>query len=114
MKNMSRNGTNICPGPDSPLWAPIIAQPTALVTGAATTVVNDPMRCDGSMDTGTEIVQCPSYNPFQLTLTGAPFDCDNWVTDNGAKLLTPSVALNEDMDLLGVGDIAQVLKLADN
>jgi hypothetical protein len=111
MKNVSRNGTGLCPNVNDPFWTTSPGRETVLVTGQARTTIDDPLVCPGELGG----VGCPNANPYQVIMTGANFDCDNWTSDSGAKLVTPVANLNESMGpTLGEGDIAQVLKLADN
>lgn len=100
-----------CPGPASSLWnSPTSQGSVLLVTGSATSRIDDPRRCTGS----TFGTACPSSNPFLVTLTGTNLNCTTWSENTGARFVVPFHNLDESIGGgFGTGDIAQVLRLAD-
>lgn len=104
------NGSSSCPGAGDAAWTATTEERVALVTGQATTTIEDRRRCSGSLF-GTA---CPSANPYTVSLSGANFDCSNWTTGSGARLVTTFANLDENIGgSFGTGDIAQVLRLND-
>ena len=110
VKRMRVNGTTTCPGVNDAAWSSRPIESLALTTGQATTRIDAPRRCTGSLfGTG-----CPSANPFTVTLSGTNFSCAAWTGNGGARLVIPFVNLDEDLgSTFGTGDIAQVLRLND-
>jgi hypothetical protein len=107
---MRVNGTTTCPGVSDASWASRPIESLALTTGTATTRIDSPRRCSGSLF-GTA---CPSANPFSVSLSGTNFSCSNWSGNAGARFVIPFVNLDENLgSTFGTGDIAQVLRLND-
>ncbi len=74
---------------------------TALTTGTATSVIDNPLQ-GGTF-------------PFTMvTLSGQPFDCNNWTENAGASLALPNVNPDVPVPVLGTFDFAQVLRLNDD
>ena len=81
-------------GEDDVNFAAVQPMMGATTTGTATAQVINPKR--GSLGTGT------------LTVTGMPFDCNNW-TENGPGIIeTPQIAYDTKL-----GDTANVLQADD-
>ena len=58
-------------------------------------------------------------NTFQggsavASLTGRPFNCDNWTANSGASIVVPNANTDVMVPILGRYDIAQALRLKDN
>jgi hypothetical protein len=110
VKRARRNGTSTCYAVNDAAWNSITATPVGLVTGTATSTISNPLKCPGS----TFGTACPTANPFTVTLSGTNFNCSNWTTNSGARLVVPFVNLDENIGgSFGTGDIAQVLRLND-
>ncbi|HYD49857.1 MAG TPA: hypothetical protein VEB21_15980, partial [Terriglobales bacterium] len=103
--------TGSCPGVNDGAWqSPDNAASVLLVTGSATSRIDDRRQCSGSLF-GTA---CPSSDPYTVTLTGTNFNCDTWNENTGARLVVPFQNLDESIGgSFGTGDIAQVLRLND-
>jgi hypothetical protein len=106
--------TSACPGPSDSSWNSIVAHTTYAVTGTASVTINTARRCPG----GSGVVgSCPT-SPFVATLSGTNFNCSNWTTDSGARLVIPNVELDVDFGTalsttFGVGDLAEVARYND-
>lgn len=100
-----------CPAPGSSAWnAPSSQGSVLLTTASATSRIDNPRSCSGSLF-GTA---CPSSNPFQVTLSGANLNCATWAENTGARFVVPFHNLDEVIGgSFGPGDIAQVLRIAD-
>ncbi len=109
VKRMRLSGS--CPSPIDSAWNGVTATSAVLVTGSATSRIDNPHRCSGSAIDGTS---CPGSNPYQATLTGANLSCSNWASNSGGKLVVPFQNLDEPIGGdFSSGDIAQVLRLQD-
>jgi hypothetical protein len=103
-----------CPAPDDASWAAITPHHTVAVTGTATTTITNARKCPG----GSGLVgNCPNP-PYVVSLAGANFNCSNWTTNSGAKIVIPNLDLDVDFGTalgatLGIGDIAETLRLND-
>jgi len=49
-----------------------------------------------------------------VALAGQPFDCSNWTSDSGASVAWPNYNLDVSIPVLGIQDVAQVLRLNDD
>ncbi len=71
---------------------------TALTTGVSTSVIQS------GLVIGAESV----------SLAGQPLDCTSWIADAGASIAMPNFNLDVPIPVLGVQDVAQVLRLNDD
>lgn len=107
------SNTSICPGVTDPRWkAPdMVACEVALVTGQATSIIQNPQRCPGQQ----KGLQCPGDNPYRVSLSGSNFSCKQWATQGNAQLVMPFHILGETIDsIFGAGDRAQVLRFTQH
>ena len=103
------NGTAACPGVNDASWNDVAVEQLALVTGRASSTIEDRRRCSGSLF-GTS---CSSKNPYDVDLTGSNFSCASWGDPGGVRLILPVANLDETIGgSWGTGDIAQVLRLS--
>jgi cysteine-rich repeat protein len=88
-------GDNTTPCEDAIYGAPVH---TAVTTGLAR----------------SEIVNGFAVGTVAISLSGQPFDCGNWTTDAGASVAWPTYNLDVSVPVLGVQDVAQILRLNDD
>ncbi len=103
--------TGSCPGPSDSSWnSPDSTVSAYLVTGSATSTIDDRRQCSGS----TFGTACPSNNPYTVTLSGTNLNCNTWAENTGARFVVPFQNLDQVIGgSFGNGDIAQVLRLND-
>ena len=105
------NGSSVCPGAEDAAWASIEPESLAMVTGRASSRIENRRRCSGSLF-GTS---CSSQNPYQVALTGSNFSCEAWGNASGVRLVLPVANLDETIGgSWGTGDIAQVVRFAND
>ncbi|TFH24487.1 MAG: hypothetical protein E4H03_03530 [Myxococcales bacterium] len=78
-------------------------------------IYQDPIQT--AVTTGTarsEILNGLGLGDAAISLTGQPFDCSTWLPDSGASVAWPSFNLDVAIPVLGVQDVAQVLRLNDD
>ncbi len=103
-----------CPAPSDASWNSVSAITTVAVTGSATTTINSARKCPGGNGlTGT----CPNA-PYTVTLSGTNFNCSNWNSDSGGRIVIPKADLDTDFGsaagaTFGVGDLATVARFND-
>jgi cysteine-rich repeat protein len=106
--------TSTCPGAADASWNSIVAHTTVAVTGTATVTINSARKCPGgNSTTGT----CPN-SPYVAALSGTNFNCSNWTTNSGARIVIPNAELDVDFGsgggaTFGVGDLAEVARYND-
>jgi hypothetical protein len=108
MKRLRLNDTSTCPAADSERWQKndVVVGDTAMVTGRATSTIQDPRRCIPLLKI------CPDENPYRVALRGANFSCADWSSRQGAQFVIPLQSLDEKIvGTLVRGDVAQVLRL---
>ncbi len=110
----SQSTTAACPGPADSSWTAIAGATTWAVTGTATTTINNARKCPG----GNGLTGTCSNSPYTVTLSGTNFNCSNWTTNSGARLVIPLAELDVDFgsaigQTFGVGDLATVIRYDD-
>lgn len=103
-----------CPAENDPVWNTITEDPVIVTTGIARARIDNPRVCDGTFG-----VNCPTDNPYEVALYGAPFqgigtDCSGWAGATGAALVNPQASLDQDYSSAGTGDLAQILRVVQN
>lgn len=97
-----------CPSPGASAWDTMVLRESVLVTGTATTQINDRRRCQGFFG-----VSCPADSPYRVSLDGTNLSCASWTSPSGGRLVAPLALLDSDFDIAGTGDIAAILRLND-
>ena len=101
-----------CPPPGDAAWASVGTINAALVTGMATSTINNAESCPGGNGlTGT----CPS-SPHGASLSGTNLSCATWTTQTNKAFVAPLFLLGQDFGeavgvTFGVGDIAVAARI---
>jgi hypothetical protein len=113
VQRLRLSNTSICPGVTDLRWRAhdVAACEAALVTGEATSIIQNPQRCPGQQ----KGLQCPGDNPYRVSLSGSNLSCKQWATQGNAQLAVAFHHLGETIDsIFGAGDIAQVLRFTQH
>ncbi len=62
----------------------------------------------------TQILNGLVVGTVSLSMAGQPFNCSNWATDAGVSVGWPNFNLDVSIPVLGIQDVAQVLRLNDD
>ncbi|MEO2169710.1 MAG: hypothetical protein ABGY42_16640, partial [bacterium] len=111
VKRLRVNDASSCPAVGDAAWRPVAAEQLALVTGTATTTIEDRRRCGGSLF-GTS---CPSNNPYTVALNGSNLSCEDFSNASGVKFVMPAVSLDQGIGgSWDTGDIAQGVRFSND
>jgi len=62
----------------------------------------------------SEILSGLVIGNLAISMAGQPFDCSSWVPDAGASVVWPNFNLDVSIPVLGIQDVAQLLRLNDD